>query len=77
MNDKIKKLAEEAGAQLNSGMHGGPRMELIGDAAIEKFALLITKACADAADMGLRATPYIGDYVVESMDFTMSDRIDE
>lgn len=75
MNDKIKKLAEEAGMIINENMLGGKRYELIGEDSINRFALLITLACADAADMGAESTPYVGDYVFESMDFTMTDRV--
>lgn len=49
---KIKKLAEQAGAIENENMFGAIRQELCGN-NIEKFAELIIKECgkvADAAD---------------------------
>lgn len=44
---------------------------------VERFALLITRICADAADMADEANcRYTGDYVMESLGFSVSDRED-
>ena len=64
MNSKIQQLIQEAGLSAN-----------VDQAAIEKFALLLVRACADAADNCPRSCSYTGDYVVESLDYSCSDRI--
>lgn len=44
---------------------------------VERFALLIVRQCADAADMAQDADcRYVGDYVMESLGFTCTDRIE-
>lgn len=44
---------------------------------VERFALLITRLAADAADMAREADcKYAGDYVMESLGFACTDRSD-
>ncbi len=43
MNERIKKLAEQAGASM---LHGG-ELSFFGNTSIEKFAELIVRECAD------------------------------
>jgi hypothetical protein len=60
MNNQIKELAKQAGRT------GLP----YGEVEIQKFAELIVKACANAADMAQDARcEYAGDYVAEYMGF--------
>jgi hypothetical protein len=83
MNEKIKALAVEATlAQIYNGTDhphlvgkffpqlSGPTTE-----QLEKFAELIVKECADAADMGADATEYVGDYVAEHMGFGQDEGV--
>jgi hypothetical protein len=45
MNDKIKQLAEQAGASM---LHGG-ELSFFGNTSIEKFAELIVRECGEVA----------------------------
>ena len=64
MNARLKALADQASDTLYD--RDGPYKRL----NPEKFAELIVRACADAADMALEARcEYPGDYVVEQMGY--------
>ncbi len=67
MNKEIKELALQAGfcgENLENTQFGTCHQT-----ALEIFALLITKKCADAADMFPTESIYVGDYVMESMGY--------
>jgi hypothetical protein len=51
MNERIKELAEQAGAvfEKTNGLNDCPQDSLVGD-EIEKFAELIVRECADMAE---------------------------
>lgn len=71
MNEKIKKAMMEATDThaFNSGGYYWP------PEYVERFALLIARMAADAADMARDADcRYAGDYVMESLGFTCTDR---
>jgi hypothetical protein len=70
MNEKIKALMALAMVK-SSDMSRPGRKEL----DPEKFAELIVKECADAADMGADATEYVGDYVAEHMGFGQDEGV--
>ena len=61
MNERIKELLKQSGLQPYYDAQEGQ---------IEKFAELIVKACADAADMGYDARCVdAGDYVGEQLGY--------
>lgn len=69
MNERIKELMTQATVEVRS--HGAfGESECYSKLDPEKFAELIVKACADAADMAQDARcKYAGDYVAEYMGF--------
>jgi hypothetical protein len=75
MNERIRKLLvkfKEVESQ-----HRGLEV-IIGMNEIEKFAELVVKACADAADMAQDAgCEYAGDYVAEYMGFGEQEGVTE
>lgn len=71
MNEKIEKAMMEATdtPKFNNGGYYWP------PEYVEQFALLIARQCADAADMAQEADcKYPGDYVMESLGFSCTDR---
>jgi hypothetical protein len=68
MNERIKELAELAMEWIpDPGYSGQVEVRVLNH---KKFAELIVKACADAADMAQDARcEYAGDYVAEYMGF--------
>lgn len=73
MNEKIEKAMMEATdtPAFNSGGYYWP------PEYVERFALLIARMAADAADMARDADcRYAGDYVMESLGFTCTDRFE-
>jgi len=68
MNDRVNKLAAQAFAELAArgwNMETDPFNKFT-----DKFAELIVKECADAADMAQEANcRYAGDYVAEQLGF--------
>ena len=64
MNERIKQLMDQAGIDVEAVENLGEMPTAL------KFAELIVKACADAADMAQDARcEYAGDYVAEYMGF--------
>lgn len=62
MNERIKRLAEQAGCSIDGMGYG--------EGNVEKFAELIVRMCADYADMAQDADcEYAGDYVAEAMGY--------
>jgi hypothetical protein len=68
MNERIRELAAQADEYATEKARDGfSNYNLVYD---RKFAELIVKACADAADMAQDARcEYAGDYVAEQMGF--------
>ena len=52
MNERIKQIAEQAGLKVNADGEISAAFFGSVDAGYKKFAELIVRACADAADMG-------------------------
>ena len=72
MNNRIKELAEQAEKWIRTtNFEGMPEDEMTYDEIFQKkFAELIVKMCADAADMAYDARcEYVGDYVGEYMGY--------
>ena len=72
MNNRIKELAEQAEKWIRTtNFEGMPEDEMTYDEIFQKkFAELIVKMCADAADMAYDARcKYVGDYVGEYMGY--------
>jgi hypothetical protein len=73
MNERIKELALQAGMTDDKyGMFFAKDFDshCADGVDLEKFAELIVKACADAADMAYDARcEYVGDYVAEYMGY--------
>jgi hypothetical protein len=64
MNERIKQLADQALKECDDAKERGI------DQYSKRFAELIVKACADAADMAQDAgCKYAGDYVAEQMGY--------
>ena len=84
MNERIRELAEKA-LQLVADEHtDGDESRLntdsyhVKDLIQEKFAELIVRECANAADMAYDARcAYPGDYVAEYMDFGQEHGVTE
>ena len=75
MNERIRKLLVEF-KEVES-QHRGLEV-IIGMDEIEKFAELIVRACADAADMAQDADcEYAGDYVAEYMGYGEKEGVTE
>jgi hypothetical protein len=67
MNERIKQLSQQANDYADSLELGGAEWC---DAWEAKFAELLVKMCADAADMAYDARcEYVGDYVAEYMGY--------
>jgi len=66
MNDRIKELAEQAGAvfEQTNGLNDCPQDSLVGD-EIEKFAELIIREAADIATMNQHQWHCPGTYVLK------------
>ena len=76
MNERIEKLAEQAVLQAIEvfDQNGKDYQRIV----LEKFAKLIVKECADAADMAQDAgCEYAGDYVAEYMGFSEQEGVTE
>jgi hypothetical protein len=73
MNERIKELAEQSGFlyHVSVGLVAGP------EASPHKFAELIVRMCADAADMYEGKTDYIGDCVAEYMGYGVEEGVAE
>lgn len=74
MNEKIEKAMMEATdtPHFNNGGYYWP------PEYVERFALLLLRQAADAADMAREAEcKYPGDYVMESLGFACTDRFEE
>jgi len=72
MNERIKELTSQAGGFHNHGYERGEPIDrvIFSVDALEKFAELIVKACADAADMAYDARCRdVGDYVGEQLGY--------
>jgi hypothetical protein len=72
MNERIKQLAEQAGVLADFGEDIKVGRWGIGGSyqSMEKFAELIVRACADAADMAYDARcSDVGDYVGEQLGY--------
>ncbi len=73
MNERIRELAEQAGMNAFPPVMSYDTKETHWtgwDANLEKFAELIVKACADAADMAYDARcSDVGDYVGEQLGY--------
>ncbi len=69
MNERIKKIWEDSEEiKVRYPEQGSPVS--VSEQTLEKFAELIVKACADAADMAQDARcKYVGDYVAEQMGY--------
>lgn len=73
MNERFKVLAEQATSYKQiDGENGFFPLEVFDK---EKFAELIVKACAGAADMVPAHCKYPGDYVVEQMGFGLVEGV--
>ena len=69
MNERIKDLVEHCDFYVGNE-HYDKSPEEQHRLIMEKFAELIVRACADAADMAQEANcEYAGDYVTESLGF--------
>ena len=69
MNTRIQELLEQSGLQPYYDAQQGD---------IEKFAELIVRECADAADMAQDAgCEYAGDYVAEYMGYGQEEGVTE
>ena len=66
MNERIKELAREA------GFYANPDVE-----KFEKFAELIVRMCADAADMYEGKSDCVGDCVAEYMGYGAEEGVTE
>jgi hypothetical protein len=75
MNERIKQLAEQAGATVNE-RSGWTYYGTI-DLDVEKFAELIVRMCADAADMYEGNGYYVGDCVAEYMGYGQEEGVTE
>ena len=78
MNERIKELIEQAtvrGEEYLPGNDGHPTPTMYFDK--EKFAELIVKMCADAADMYEGKSDYVGDCVAEYMGYGQEEGIAE
>ena len=75
MNERIKELRKQAAREVsnaNQWTNDDEWTELF----MEKFAELIVKECADAADMAYDARcPFVGDYVVEQMGYAVEGSV--
>jgi hypothetical protein len=70
MNERIEELMFEAGRYADKNTGSSDRSGMWVYQYSEKFAELIVKACADAADMAQDARcEYAGDYVAEYLGF--------
>ncbi len=76
MNERIEELAEQAMEWIpDPGYPGQVMMRALNQ---QKFAELIVKACADAADMAQDARcKFAGDYVAEQMGFGQEHGVTE
>ena len=75
MNERIQTLL--AKFKETESTHRGAHV-LIGIDEIEKFAELIVRMCADAADMAQDADcEYVGDYVAEYMGYGQPEGVTE
>ena len=70
MNEKIKQLAEQAGYSKDFLAIGLPNN-------MEKFAELIVRMCADAADMYEGKSDCVGDCVAEYMGYGAEEGVTE
>ena len=78
MNERIKQIAEQAGLKVNADGEISAAFFGSVDAGYKKFAELIVRACADAADMGQDAgCEYAGDYVAEYMGYGQPEGVTE
>jgi len=69
MNERIKELAEQAEIRFDKDINEIDVCVLL-PSDLEKFAELIVKACADAADMAYDARcSDVGDYVGEQLGY--------
>jgi len=60
MNERIRQLAEQAGASM---LHGG-ELSFFGNTSIEKFAELIVRECADIATINSHQWHSAGRFVL-------------
>lgn len=80
MNERIRELYQQAHSiRYHDGdpvLEGNPpTVYWHGEKSAEKFAELIVRECADAADMAWAARcQYCGDYVVEQLGYEISIR---
>jgi hypothetical protein len=86
MNERIKQLAKQAWIEVaTKECHNGYEFGPNGEHALkslnttfEKFAELIVRECADAADMAQDAgCEYAGDYVAEYMGYGQEEGVTE
>ena len=77
MNERIKQLAEQAEYSVNEVFVWDPTGPDREDVIREKFAELIVKMCADAADMYEGKSDYVGDCVAEYMGYGAEEGIAE
>ena len=77
MNERIKQLAEQAEYSVNEVFVWDPTGPDREDVIREKFAELIVKMCADAADMYEGKSDYVGDCVAEYMGYGQEEGIAE
>jgi len=76
MNERINELFEQAAKEF-SAEHKYATF-IVPNPLKEKFAELIVRACADAADMGQDAgCEYAGDYVAEYMGYGQPEGVTE
>jgi hypothetical protein len=70
MNERIKQLAKQADPQFTSERNDDMGHALIGTEAIEKFAELIVRECADVASMNQFQYDHVGNYVLKHFGVT-------
>ena len=70
MNDKIYRMATEAGAYCETYLHGGdPKPPILDNMDLEKFAQLIVLECADIASINQYQPYSAGHYVKKHFGF--------
>ena len=77
MNERIKQLAEQARDYVADAIELGFPQDQIDDIRDEKFAELIVRMCADAADMYEGKSDCVGDCVAEYMGYGEAEGITE
>jgi hypothetical protein len=70
MNEKIQALAQKSGAVFSDNQPVN-----LTNFNLERFSLLLVSECASIADSFPIRERYVGDYIMESMDWSCGDRI--